>query len=328
MGSIKNVLDGNKNVHLLLSKSNLAEIYVYDALKGKCGASKDSIFTVDSARGISELLELVNIPPFLANKWLFVIEYRKAKALFKDYCQVFQSDTSEFLIKVNSYKEFLEVRGYLSNINDIYLSRIGLYDVEFLLNEFNIPYSLVKFIYKSYSLDPEQVFIIREELKNGRVFEKRKEIVDLCGVSQGSLSTYAFSLLKDFPTTDKGRKTVYRNRLKVGVELMESYGCSKFKNFLTSTVKDILDIKQLYVMGVLYDNIRDIPEYTVRNSKGDSIVVFDKQRLSRYNMYLKTIADIPSSRIINLYLQLKESGTWRNDIDMLNFLYNYYEKGE
>lgn len=328
MGSIRKLTDSNTNVHILLTSSNLSELYVYDTLKKKCKAGVDSILNIESRSSINEMLELVNLQPFTSDKWLFVLDFKKCKSTIKDRKGMFESDSSEFLIKVKNYKEYKEAKELLGNVNDIYLSFIRYYDVEFLLQGYNLSPKLIEFVTRSYSSDPEQVFVLLEELKNGRVIEKRKDIVDICGMSTGSLNSFALTLLKDFPKTEKGKKLVYKKRIGVAVELAETYGYGKMRNFLMSCVKDILDIKQLYMVGAIYDRIANLPDAKVRDKKGELVPVYDEKKLSRYNSLLKIIIDIPYTRIMNLYLLLKQGGAWYNSMDMINFIYLYYEKGE
>lgn len=328
MGSIRKLKDEDVNVHLLLTGSNLSELYVYDTLKEKCGAGVDSIYDVNTKSTINEMLELVNTQPFLAKKWLFVLEYSKVKSVLKDKKGVFEADTSEFLIKVKNYREYKEAKELLNKVNDIYLSFIRFYDVEFLLRDYNISPKLVEFTAKSYYSDPEQVFVLCNELKSGRVIEKRKDIVDICGISSGSLTSLALALLKEPPKTDKGKKMVLKKRIGVSLELTETYGFSKMRNFLTASVKDILDIKQLYMVGTIYDRIYNLPDVKVMDKSGNMNPVYDEKKLSKYNIYLKTIIDIPYTRIVRLYLMLKKCGKWYTDIDMVNFIYQYYEEGD
>jgi len=328
MGSIKNLRKEDVNVHLLLTSSNLSELYVYDTLKEKCGAGVDSIYDVNTKSTINEMLELVNTQPFLAEKWLFVLEYNKVKSIIKSKKGIFDVDTSEFLIKVKNYREYKEVKSLLPKVNDIYLSYIRSYDVDFLLRDYSIPPVLMKFISKSYYSDPEQVFVLLNELKDGRVIEQRKDIISICGVSSGSLTSLALALLKEPPKTDRSKKMVYRKRIGVASELAETYGFSKMRNFLTASVKDILDIKQLYMVGAIYDRIYNLPDVKVTDRNGNTNPVYDEKKLSKYNIYLNTIIEIPYSRIVRLYLLLKQCGKWYSDIDMFNFIYQYYEEGD
>lgn len=316
MGSIRKLKGEEFNVHLLLASSNLSELYVYDILKGKCNATRDSIYDINTRSSANEMLELINTQPFMADKWLFVIEYSKVKSIIKDKKGIFDTDTAEFLIKVKNYKEYKEVKSLLDRVNDIYLSFIRYYDVEYLLQGYGLAPKLIDFIARSYGSDPEQVFILRNELKAGKIFSKRKEIVDLCGISTGSLNTFALSLLKEPPKTERGKKMTYKNRIGVALELSETYGFSKMRNFLLACVKDILDIKQLYMVGTIYDRIADLPS------------CYDESKLSKYSVYFNSIIETPYLRIMRLYLSLKKCGRWFNDIDMISFIYQYYEEGE
>lgn len=332
MGSIRNLTNEKYNTHIFLANSSLAEMYVYDILKKKCGADMDSIFTVNSKKSFQEMLDMVSAQPFLADKWFFIIEYGKIKRSLDSKKGIFKSDSSEFLIKVKNYKEFKEAKEALSvvgdGVNDIYLSYINYYDTDFLLSDFEISSKLISYVYKSYSSDPEQVFRLRKELQSGIVVNSRKQIAELCGVSTGTLNSFTISLLGGEPKGEKGKKIVIRNRIKVALELSEVYGYSKFKNFLTASVKDILDIKVLYMQGAIYNRITDLPEIRVKDEKGEEKLVFDEGRLSRYRFYLDTIKEIPYTRILRLYLFLKTYGKWYSDADMVNFIYQYYEKGD
>lgn len=313
MSSFKNL--SGSNVHILMTKSNLAEIYVYDTLKEKCKASNDSIYTVNSKSVALEMLDLVNLQPFLADKWLFVIDYYKVKSILKERKGLFESDSSEFLIKVRNYSEFKEVKSLLSNVNDMYLQSIKFLEVDYLLSDFGLSPKLVEFIAKSYYNEPEQVFRLRNHLLNGGIISKKKDVVDLCGVSSGSVISFALSLLGEPPKSDKGKKSVYKRRLSLAYDLAEAYGISKFRNFLMASVQDIMDIKTLHMVGAIYDRIDNLPNN------------YDKDRLSKYSRFLGHIIDIPYSRISRLFFLLKKNSVWYSDLDMINFIYQYYEGG-
>lgn len=316
MGSIRNLVREDLNTHILYTSSGMADMYIYDTLKSKCDATVESVFEVTNKKSFDEMSELVNFEPFLSSKWLFVIDYSKIKKYLAQKKGIFESETSEFLIRVSKYSDFKEVKGLVGLCNDIYLSYMKFDDMSYLLGDYKIPSKLFSFVYKSYSSDPEQIFVLLRELKAGFKIDTRKQITELCGVSTGSINSFAISLLGEPPKKGRGEKMVIRNRVNSANELIEVYGYSTFKNFLTSSVKDILDIKTLYLTGAIYDRIIDLP-------KG-----YDEKRLSRFRNYLDTIVSIPYQRILRLYLMLKNYGRWSKNIDMVNFVYQYYEKGE
>lgn len=313
MGTLRE-LEGSKNVHMLITSSTAVEMYVYDKLKEQCHASLESVLTVNSKSSFSEMLELVGMQSYLSDKWLFVIEYSKVKASIKANVGIFESEEAEFLIKVNTYRDFKEFKELLPSVNDLYLSFIRRNEVMYLLSKYNLSQKDIDFVAKSYSREPEKVFLFKKELDNGLVVNSQRDIVKLLGESTGSITSYALALLRDFPTTEKGFKTVCRNRIKTGKDLCEAYGVSSFKNFLMATIKDFIYIKELYMQGTIYNSIRDLPE------------VFDEKKLSKYNVYLRTLVnDISYSRLISLYSKLRESGRWVRNSDLLMFIYDYYK---
>lgn len=313
MGTLRE-LEGSKNVHMLITSSTAVEMYVYDKLKEQCHASLESVLTVNSKSSFSEMLELVGMQSYISDKWLFVIEYSKVKASIKANVGIFESEEAEFLIKVNTYRDFKEFKELLPSVNDLYLSFIRRNEVMYLLSRYNLSQKDIDFVAKSYSREPEKVFLFKKELDNGLVVNSQRDIVKLLGESTGSITSYALALLRDFPTTEKGFKTVCRNRIKTGKDLCEAYGVSSFKNFLMATIKDFIYIKELYMQGTIYNSIRDLPE------------VFDEKKLSKYNVYLRTLVnDISYSRLVSLYSKLRESGRWVRNSDLLMFIYDYYK---
>ena len=313
MGTLRE-LEGSKNVHMLITSSTVVEMYVYDKLKEQCHASLESVLTVNSKSSFSEMLELVGMQSYLSDKWLFVIEYSKVKASIKANVGIFESEEAEFLVKVNNYRDFKEFKELLPSVNDLYLTFIRRNEVLYLLSGYSLSQKDIEFVAKSYSREPEKVFLFKKELDNGLVINSQRDIVKLLGESTGSITSYALALLRDFPTTEKGFKTVCRNRIKTGKDLCEAYGVSSFKNFLMATIKDFIYIKELYMQGTIYNSIRDLPE------------VFDEKKLSKYNVYLRTlINDISYSRLVSLYSKLRESGRWVRNSDLLMFIYDYYK---
>lgn len=312
MGTLRDLENSNKNVHMYLSKSSSIDLYIYDTLKAMCKASLDDIVEVKSNNNFNHMLEILNMDPFMADKWLITITYSSVKALLKKRVGILESKNACFLVKVKNYGEFKEFKDLYPNVNDLYLSVIRHNDVMFLLKPYNISESLIDFVAKSYSREPEKVFNLYRELVSGGEFNSRKSIVDVLGASTGSVNYFALQLLRDPPTTERGLKTTYRNRIKTAHDLASAYGLQTFKNFLTASVKDIIAVKDMYIAGDIYDKIKDVPD------------CYDAPRLSRYNPFLDTINQIPYARVMKLYITLKQGGIWRSHTDLLQFLYEYY----
>lgn len=314
---LKDIRDEGKNVHILYADSSLIEMFVYDTLKDVCAANLESIITVESTSGLNDMVDLVNINPFLARKWLFVIDYKKVKKQVLKMKNMFLgSDTSCFLFKVSNYKEFKELRDTFGAgvANDMYLAYMSYKDVTWLLQGYELPQGLVDYVAKSYSRDPEKIMILIKEMNNGLHISDKRGIVDVCGESTGSIISFVLSLLNIKISSKKGMKLSIAKKSKEAISLARLYGSSSFRNFVLATLKDIIYIKEMYLNGDIYDTIRDVPD------------CFDEKRLLRYKVYLRSIIVLNMSDVTRLYVLIAKSGSWHQEIDVMSFLYDYYEK--
>lgn len=248
-------------------------------------------------------------------RFLFEIDWKKCRNWLKKNTWIFETESSCFCIFVKSYKEFKDAKELLNNCNDLYLAVIRKWDTYYLLRDFELSEKIKQFVAVSYSKDVEKIFEFANYLQSGITVNSTKDVVKLLGATSSSVSHYAMTLLNDPPTTKKGLRRVYLNRVQTGIELCNAYGCTQFKNFLTATVSDFLQLKTLYMEGIIYDKVDDLPS------------VYDKAKLSRHSMYLSRITtEIPYDRILNLYCYLrdKENRMWSSTSDLLMFLYSYY----
>lgn len=313
MGSLGCLEDTTKSVHLIVSNSSKAEMFVYDKLKAVCKATRESVFEVETKKDFMNMVELSSMIPYLADKWLFIVNYSKLKSLCKNYKTVFMSDTSVFLVKAKNYRDYKEFKELVPICNDMYLSYLRSREIYAIFKGYSLSDKQGKFIANSYGGEVDKLFELKEKLDNGLRIESNKDIVNAVGASGSTVQKVVLSLLKDMPKTEKGNNIVYRNRIKSMKGLLELYSPNTLKNFLLSSVKDILDIKILYSEGQIFKTLKDIPE------------VYDEKRLSRYTFCLERIEnEIPFSRIIRLYTMLQQSEKWYSESDVLLFIYNYY----
>lgn len=312
MGTLRDLKAMDKNVHLLVTNSNLADIYVYDTLKERCDATLESIYNIEKVSDIGIMKELVGMEPYMSDRWLFIVDYSKLKKSIKEISGIFEADTSIFLIKVKGYADFKEFKELYPRCNDVYLSMIRRNDILYLFNDIKISSKCLDFVCKSYMREPEKVFMLRKEMLNGYEVSKDHDIIKLCGASSGSVVSFALGLLSSNPKSKKGFDMVMRNKVLQTEDMIDAYGIRSFRNFLVSSVRDIMDIKILYLQGVIYNSIRDLPE------------IYDERKLSRYNYCLGKIIETQYDDIMRLYLILKSSGMWIAKSDVMSFLYNYY----
>lgn len=310
---LRNIAEGSR-VILMYSPSNITELYVRDTVRDIAGANNSSMFDVKTRASFMEALDRCEVAPMIAENWVFALYYDKVKRYLDANMGILDSYHSYFIVIVKNYREFLEVkRSVRKSVLELYLSYIGYYDVEYLFKDSKLPSKLIEFIARSYRDSPESIFKILEEINSGANLTSRSDIVGIVGKSTGTIMNFTFLLLVDGAKGEVGSK-LFKNRVGTILELSEIYSSGTLRNFLMSTVKDILDIKVLYMMGVIYDRITDLPE------------AYDSKKLSRYNRFLEEIRTYRYEKILYLYELLCKS-YWRNNRDVLEFMYTYYKRG-
>ena len=94
MGKLQGISLDN-SITLLFTNSSKAEMYVYDKIKEACSATRESVYEIGTKKDFMDMLELINLQPFLAEKWIFILDYKKAvKAMCKAQKGVLRAETS------------------------------------------------------------------------------------------------------------------------------------------------------------------------------------------------------------------------------------------
>lgn len=317
MGSFRGLEDNNTTIHMMMSGSGKADVFVHDTLRRVHSVSLDCVFRVKDKKDFSNMVELSIIQPYMSNKWLFEIEYSKVRGLVKSTKNIFDSETSCFLFIVDRYSDFKEVKELLGKVNDIYTPIVRKDDVFYLFKTLSMSDKVLSFISTSYARETESIFSLRDFMLQGYEINTQRDVVKLIGISSGNVNNFIMSLMSSKPTTKRGLNKVLRTRVQMGKDLCDTYGVSSFRNFLSSALYDMIQLKMLYMQGEIYNDIKDLPE------------VFDEKKLGKYKYYLERIkSDISYNDLVYLYnkLQEPENRRWVSVADMMKFVYSLYEE--
>ena len=312
---LKDLVDKTLNYHTVMCDSGKLDLLVYNLLKQACNGNKDTIFYVNKKSDVEEMLDLSLIMPYSADQWLFIVNYNKVKRHRRKLIEFIKAKTvsSKVLVSFDKYADFKKFNDDLGAlVNSMYLKTLRKDDMAFLFRDTKLGKDLREFIFYSYRSEVEKVMSVLEYIKDGHSVKTRKDITELVGVSIGSIQHFIFQLLGKPPKTEKSRERIIKNRSYILSELAKVYGVRGIKTILTNSVKDILDIKTLYLSGVVYKSLTNIPEG------------YGSKRLLRYRVFFGKIIDIEYSRILELYLLLYNEGAWSNELDLYKFLYIYY----
>lgn len=305
------------NVVIFQTTSDKLRMFMQDNIKRRYDCNSDTIISCTSKKDYKQVHNIMNVIPPFSKKWFIDVDLdhcndKEFVSLVKDATTcVFFCNVKKYV----TYKRFKESIKGLEGVFDYYITYLKRYDFLFLYDAFvpeknRLSKTLFDYVVQSYSGDIESVFDLFLELNKGREITSRKEIAEICGVGGNSVESFIISLLKDPPTTERGLKKVMKNRLVAGKELAEVYRYSSFYRLLRKTLTCFIQIKVLIISGVVYKQIRKLPEG------------YDEKSLVRYQRYVWRLKEIPLSRILRLYKSLGNS-QWSSDIEFINFVYRF-----
>lgn len=306
-------------VVLLQTPADALRLFIQDKLKDTFNCDSNSIIKVENKKGLSEIGGLLEVYPFLAKKWLFIIELDKVGNLAEVSKLIDRNVTGVFLCvseRYGTFKRFKEFNKDTNGFVDLYLSSLRFNDMTYLYDYFvpeenRLSSKLYSYVANSYSNDITAVFDLFRELSQGTKFESTSDITSVCGIGGNTIEYFIMSLLKDAPKTEKGIKSTIKNRVKLGYDLSEVYSWDKLWAYSNNCIKSFSDIKMLVISGEVYKSIRQLPQG------------YDEKKLSRYGRYIYKLKDIPYSRVLRLRYMLGDT-RWQSEIDFLDFVYKYY----
>lgn len=306
-------------VVLIQTPSDVLKMFLQDKIKAQLGSTQESVLTVDNKKTLKEAGNFSGMIPFDAKRWLFIVNLDKVgvNADLRDI--IYNNSTGLFFCttdKYSTYKRFKDMCKALDHMVDFYityLKRMDFYYLYYALvpKDDMLPKVLSDFVQKGYSNDISTVINFFIELSRGTKFDSKKSIIDFCGQSGNTVDNLLFSLLEMQFKTERGIKSVMGNRLKSGYELAQSIGWHKLRTYLYSSLNAVMDIKGLYISGVIYKRIENLPDN------------FNEKKLSKYQRLFKKIKEVPFSDMVRLRVALYECGDWNNEADYLRFIYRY-----
>lgn len=302
------------DIVLLQTSSPRLQLFIEDKLKRKFHANRDTMFYIEGKSDLKAVKQLVGVLPPTGEKWYIRVDLDKIHD--KDLFNVINNSTTCFFLctcsKYSYFKDFKE-KVKLS-ISDFYINYMRKPDLIYLYDGFvhennKLKGDLLSYVSQSYSSDIEALFDLFLALADGQEFKNRQDIAQVCGIGNLSVENYIFSLLKPLSVDVK---RVIKNRVKYGVDLGDILGITTMYNFLNKSISTMIELKMLIISGYVYKAVRNLPSN------------YDEKSLARYQKYIWRLKEIPLSRLLTLRYCMGKT-TWRSSIDLLGFIYKYYE---
>lgn len=184
---------------------------------------------------------------------------------------------------------------------------------EMLPEEKRLPKKLMLYLQKNYTYDVDSVCKIFQMISQGEEIKTSKDIINKVGIGGNTIDSFVMKLLTTNPKTEKGLKKATEKILMLLNDLSYSYNYKTIKNFMRSCISNIIDIKQLQMMGKYSSSIKEIPE------KG-----FNEDRILKLKRYEYIILnDLNMGRILNLYMCLNKYNDFDTEIALLKSINDY-----
>jgi len=301
------------------SQCSALEMFVSDRIKSGLNCNKDTCFTLSTAKELTSLKTICNIIPPFAIKWFVTVELEKFEKNITDLVKLIKmSTTVVYFLRATNYSQYKNIKYELRKceyILDFYVNWLRRDDFLYLYTEFvpkenRLNKKLFDYVYQGYSNDVSAVFELFDSLKDGSVIETEAQIADICGVGSNSIESFTMAILKPPSQSVNGLKIVLRNRIKAGTGLAEVYKWDTFHAYLKNSVKALIDLKMLYMSGIITKHVTNIP------------ASYDEKKLVRYQRYLYRLREIPLTRLIRV-LYFLDAQRWQTGVDFIRFIYLY-----
>lgn len=311
------------NILILQTGSIRLQQYLEDKMKAKYRVNKDAILDCNNKTDIKNAKGLIGVFPSFSDRWFLRVDLDKQHS--KEVIDLMKTSigTHFYFCTCSRYSTFKKAREELKQVNgvvDLYINYIRradlIYIYDALTNEKSkLTKQLFDFVAQSYSSDIDSIFELLMQMNAGEQFTNRKDITSVCGLGSSTVESYIFQFLKDLSGSAKGLETVVKNRIKTGLDLADAIGIESMYNFMAKALYCMCQIKTLMISGVVYKEIRKLPD------------TFDEKSLVRYQKYIWKLRGIPLSELLVLRQCLGEE-RWKTNLDLMGFVYRYYgQKG-
>lgn len=305
---------------LVYGKSSKYLSLVTNLAKKKFQVDSDSVVRLNDINEITKLGEEVYMRPFRSFFRLIIVDNQTTEVSEKvvNILNQVQNHT-RLVLGFQNYRVFQSFR---------YKAWLTAYQPEFMFStyltgeEFDYLYratlkaqgsvalsdSILKIVNKRYLRDPEAIFTILSNVKDGIEITDNMTLVKLVGVGSLQIEKIALGLVSSTTKTGSGLKQYQKKYAQQLVELGTHRSLEGVRKSLLDSLKAILILKELLVEGKIYPEVGVIPDLSAYNNF----------HINKYVRSLERIDLLSMVEIVN-FMSLVESSRWSSDLDVLSF---------
>lgn len=316
--------DNILNMVIYVQSPSLA-YFIKSKLRTRLNVHKDFVVNVDTAKGLQDAKLDSYIAPLLCDKWLIHVDADKLskKELFTNLEKnTVHGITVYWTTKYMVFKQLTEskeVKTQSVHCPVFSFSRLSYGDIVHLHKEMvpenkRMNAELLDYVCKGYRYDVQAVCDLFTMVKSGSEFTSKREIIENIGVGGNSVASLMVRILTAKPKTDKSKKRILSNTLKLMDDLSITYSHQTIRKFMLSNLDGCIEMKQLQILGIYKRPNKEIPE------------TFNIKRLSMLRRYEKTILhEISLPTLLNLKLCLLKYNSFNAEIALIQAISAFYD---
>lgn len=311
------------NIIIYVTSPSL-EYFIKTKLKEKFNVHRDFIVSVDTAKGLNNAKLDSYVAPLLCDKWLIHVNADKLgkKDLMSSLAKVTAYGVTVYWTsKYSVYKQLVGsdiVKKQGVHCPYFSFSRLSYGEIKQLHDEMvgkkkGLNQELLDFVCKTYNYDVQAVCELFTMLKSGNEITSKREIIENIGVGGNSVSSFTIKILKAQPKTEKGKKKIMSDTIKLLEDLSISYKYDTIRRFMLHNIDGFIDMKQLQIMGVYNRPNKEIPES------------FDLKRLSMLKRFEHVVLnEVSLPRLLNLKLCLLQYNDFNSEVALIQAISEFY----
>ena len=309
---------------LIYTNSNVLQTLLKKQLKKRFNIGRNLTKYASKASELKEIKNETFTPPFGGGTWFLDIQADKINIsdLGKHLNNVSKSAISVYWF--TNYAQFKKVcdlevvkrQGMFCFI--LYAGKLYPEDITYVHNimlpeEKRLPKKLLDYLKKNYTYDVDSVCKLFQSISQGEEIKSTRDIINKVGIGGNTVDSFVMKLLTTNPKTEKGLKSSLEKMLVLLNDLSYTYEYRTIKNYMRSTLKTMMDIKQLQIMGLYSESVKNIPD-----------VVYDETKIQRMKRYDRVILnELNMGRILNLFLCLDKYDDFNAELALVKSITTY-----
>lgn len=285
-------------------------------------------YNIEKQSQVKENIAMVSSVPLEGERWLLIVDVDKLGV--SEAIKVLDNTISTAIVlyvthNYQSYKKLIDSTSFKQQAStnyakQIYLGRLTDAAIDTLYNFYlmgmkkPLDSKLMTYVKKNYKYNVDLVCELFLGIKNGNVPKTEKDIIEMVGVGGNTPQALTVSLLTTTTKTSRGKKAFLKKNLALFEDLSIKYTYDVAYGYMISTLKGIIDIKQLQISGKYNDFYKDIP---------DSFDEKRKKRINRLGRFEYIILNKITLRRTLVLLQCMQSKDYDKKQVILEGIYKY-----